>query len=174
MVEIGADEIMAMATAVVNRYYGGERAQRRDLIGESVAGVLKACANYREESGCSFSTFAYKCAKNEVAMYLRRERKWKEMLSEKDVDLEEVEAEGFMELFVSRPQENIEKLKGIVEMFKSDTDKAIVREILSGKKRALIAEDFGVSRQNVSRIFVKMKRIVRGKFKYEDGEVIER
>ena len=107
-------------------------------------------------------------------MYLRRERKWREMLSEKDVDLEEVEAEGFMELFASRPQENIEKLKGIVERFKSDTDKAIVREILSGKKRALIAEDFGVSRQNVSRIFVKMKRIVRGQFKYEDGEVIER
>ena len=79
-----------------------------------------------------------------------------------------------MQLFASQPQENIAKLKGLVARFKSDTDKAFVREIMSGTKMSLIAEDFGVSRQNVSRIFVKMKRIVRGQFKYEDGEVIER
>lgn len=175
MVEIGDDEVMAIATAVVNKYYLGERALRRDLIGESVVGVLKACASYREDSGCKFSTYAYKCAKNEVATYMRRERKWRGLQSDKEVDFEDILVGGVIDdgAFLLA-QDGIDKLRVIEGRFKSERDKAIMRDILSGKKRSLIAEEFGVSKQSISRVFVKMKRLARGAFRYEDGEVIER
>lgn len=171
MVEVAVDEVMAIARAVVRRYYWGEVALREDLIGESVAGVLKACEKFDEGRGGSFSTFAYKCAKNEVAMYLRRERKWRELLSERDVDVEGVDSG---EEFVVRPQENLDRLKAVGCYFKRDRDKAIVADILSGEKMSRIAEKFGISRQSVSRVFVKMKAVARKMFKYEEGEVIEK
>ena len=173
-VEISDGEIMAIATAVVNKYYKGERALRRDLIGESVAGVLKACASYRDDVGCKFSTYAYKCAKNEVATYMRRERKWRELMSEKDVDVDEIIGEDMSENLLFRQQENLDRLMAVCRWFKKDRDKVIVSEILSGKKISSIADEFGVSKQSISRVFVKMKKLVRIKFKYEDGEVIER
>lgn len=174
MVEVAVDEVMAIARAVVRKYFRGEADLEEDLVGESVAGVLKACASYREDSGCRFSTFAYKCAKNEVAMYLRRERKWRGLLSECEVDIEGVGVGESVDELLSGQQENLDRLKVVCGKFRGERDKAIVADILSGEKMSRIAEKFGISRQSVSRVFVKMKAVARKMFKYEEGEVIEK
>lgn len=175
MVEIGDDDVVAIATAVVNAYFGDEAELRADLIGESVAGVLKACASFDGGRGCSFLTYAYKCAKNEVAMFMRRERKWRRLLSDKDVDFEEiVGVEDRDVMRESFPFDNIERLRVVKERFKSEDERRIVDELLSGKKQAVVARDFGINRGKVSYVYSKVKKMVNEMFVYEDGEVLER
>lgn len=175
MVEIGDDDVVAIATAVVNAYFGDEAELRADLIGESVAGVLKACASFDGGRGCSFLTYAYKCAKNEVAMFMRRERKWRRLLSDKDVDFEEIVGVSDKEVDGQvLPFDNIGKLSAVKNKFKCEDDKRIVDELLCGKKQTAIARDFGINRRRVSYVFSRIKKIANDMFKYEDGEVMER
>ena len=175
MVEFGEGEVVAIATAVVNRYFGGEDELREDLIGESVAGVLKACESFDGRRGGCFSTYAYKCAKNEVAMFMRRERKWRRLLSDKDVDFEDVV--GVSDRDVMRggfPFGNIEKLRAVKAKFKSEDERRIVDELLTGKKQTAVARDFGINRGKVSYVYSKVKKMANEMFVYEDGEVLER
>ena len=172
--EVDGGEAVAIATAVANRYYGVDNKMREDLIAEGVVGVMKAVASYREGVGCKFTTYAWKCARNEMAMYVRQEMKWRNLVDERVVDFEG--AVGCDDDFIgsTTEHERSDMLKELLSEFKGERGREIAERLLSGERQADVAEEFGVSRQRVWRIFSRIKAVANERFEYKDGELTRR
>lgn len=158
---------VAIATAVVNAYYKGEREKRADLIHEGVVGVLKAKKSYREGEG-SFLTYAYACALNEMRMYMRGERKWRANVVLRELRDLDCDSGICLEEQVCAGGEvcRLRKRLGIEEG-------SIGWELLEGRSQTEIAEEFGVSRQRVNNEFRRIKEKAAAIFRYFNGELTE-
>ena len=60
------NRIKRIANKVASRYKNAQGVEREDIQQASLLGVLEAQARWTEDSGCQFSTMAYRYAMNEV------------------------------------------------------------------------------------------------------------
>lgn len=171
MVEISGGEILAMATAVVNKWYGGEKRDREELVSAGCLGVCKAVRNFNEGMGWKFSTFAYRCARNEISMYLRGERKWRDMVEWDEVGEDSMVGEDGREHWNGEVESS-----GLADFIRGmgARERYVIEEIMRGRKQTEIAGEVGCSRQQINRIVNDIRKKVCERFEYRNGGVFER
>lgn len=71
---------MKLVPYIYNKYFYGLKKYKDDLFQCGYMGLWKACKRF-EETKSKFSTFACKCIKNEMLLFLRQENKQKGQIS---------------------------------------------------------------------------------------------
>lgn len=71
---------MNLVHSVVNRFFPTYRGNE-DIVEEGMLGLVKAANAFDEDSTVAFSTYAFCAIRNEIISYLRRERKYDDLLS---------------------------------------------------------------------------------------------
>lgn len=66
--------------AVINRLFPAYRGND-DVISEGLVGLVKAANAFSEDSTVAFSTYAFCAIRNEIIDYLRRERRYDDIIS---------------------------------------------------------------------------------------------
>lgn len=175
MSRFSGDELMAMGTDVYNKWFRGFSRWKEDIIMEAVAGLLKAEAKFDDSYGVSFLTFGYKCARNKVNMYLRREKKFNNLVADiEDEVFEKIKDNSYDNCDKSISySNNIKLVMSCVGVMKPKYN-AIANELIKGNAQNKVAEKYGVSRQRVCNIFNNIKKKVVEKYKCENGEMVER
>ena len=109
-----------------------------------------------------------------MAMYMRQEMKWRNLVDERVVDFEG--AAGCDDDFIvsTTEHERSDMLKELLSEFKGERGREIAERLLNGERQADVAEEFGVSRQRVWRIFSRIKAVANERFEYKDGELTRR
>lgn len=170
--EVG--EMVAISTAVYNGRFRRWAEWKEDLVSEGVLGIMRAIEVYDESRGVKLGTFAWKCAERRMLMFLRKERKHREVLASASVDdLEECigVADDYSNIFPFTPQrEAVSSVKVVINGVEVD----VLRELLDGGKQKDVARRCGVTRQYVSYIFKRVCDDIRKNYVYEDGEIVRR
>lgn len=149
-----------IARAVVRRYYYGI-GEAEDLVQEGIMGIVRARERYEAGRGASFTTYAYKSARNAICRYLKKEAEWRRHVVSCEYDVAVETSEGFAEGYI----EEIREWLGLKEG-------TIGAEIMKGRRQSDIAKEFGVSRQLVSKEFSKIKKMVLSRYELKGGELI--
>ena len=71
---------MKLVHAVINRLFPTYRGNE-DVIAEGTLGLVKAATAFNEDSTVAFSTYAFCAIRNEIVSYLRRERRFDDLVS---------------------------------------------------------------------------------------------
>lgn len=152
----------------------------------AVIGLIKAAKNYDETKQINFSTFAGKCIRNEILLYLRQQQSNRLKANYNTISLEKTvfEENGNKILLIDKipgnvniEQELINNEK-IIHLYKaisnlSDSERFIIEHSygLNNKKilrQKQLAEIIGQSQANVSRIIKKIfKKIKQEMEKYD-------
>lgn len=61
---------------IYDKYYKNEKRYKEDIIQCGMLGLWKACKRFSERNNCRFSTFASICIRNEMGMFMRKQRKF--------------------------------------------------------------------------------------------------
>lgn len=173
---MSGEELIALSTAVYNKYYSKEKVLRDDLISEGVLAMLNAQDKFNDVGFNLLSTYFWTCAKNGMAQFIRRENKYREHVIAKDLSTiqEFVQA---TDDYVNDEEylEGIEKVKCVgLKSSWSDRTKDMINEIFSGETQAVIAKRHGVSRQCVSSAFERVKKKATKVYSFIDGELVEK
>lgn len=131
----------------------------QDNIQNGYVGLIKAVDSFDESTGNTFSTYAFRCIFNEIAMDLRRRNKYA-----KDISLHAVLAEGdtrddpltiedvlsyeddYTPLYI---QEFVQCL--------DEREITVLRYLMGGKNQIYISNRLGMTRSNVCLIVKKMR-----------------
>ena len=71
---------MKLVHTVINKLFPAYRGNE-DVFEEGTLGLVKAANSFDEEAGVAFSTYAFCLIRNEIISYLRRERRYDDVLS---------------------------------------------------------------------------------------------
>lgn len=82
---INFEDNISLVGKVYQNYYARFKWLKEDLIQVGSIGLWRACKSFNEEKNTCFSTYAFKCIKNEMAMLLRKECKHYEYCVELDI-----------------------------------------------------------------------------------------
>lgn len=77
---------LEMVKAIYNKYFSSYRWLRDDLIQEGNIALFKACQKFDASKGVKFATFAYKCIKNDMLLFLMQETKYSKYSSSAAID----------------------------------------------------------------------------------------
>lgn len=177
VIDIDGAEVLAIARGIASaRFRGVARDIRDDLVSEGVVAILEARGRYSAESGVKFSTYAWACAEKKMVEYYVREAKRlgveAEDFFETNCDLSyDGEYDVFNEL---KNAELLEKMMGCVGRGRSvGVKRKILFHLLEGEKMSGIAEQLGLSRQWVYKLFNQIKEEMLHKYTYKNGELKE-
>ncbi len=137
---------------VINTHFAAIKDQREDLIQVGMMGLWKACLKY-EDNKSRFSTFAIRCIKNEVLMYIRGLRRMNDRAVCQFSQLEEHEKEMLM----WQPAFEIEESDIYLSLLTPKERDLFVR-IARGQSEEKIAKVYGMTKAGVSARFQKLKR----------------
>ena len=149
-------------------------AEIEDLAQEGMIGLFQAIRDYSDNSGASFSTFAYKCVKNRcmTAITAANRKKHSPLNTYISIFYNDDESEGDEKSVVSdeginNPEsiylrrEKLERMYAEMEMKLSFLEKKVVDFYLEGLSRREIAERLGKTEKSVdnalTRIHNKLK-----------------
>lgn len=76
---IPVEQHLGLARKVAWKYRGA--AEQEELLSVAYLGLTKAGVRYQPERGGTFSTFAYIVVESEILIFLRKEKRWKGLLS---------------------------------------------------------------------------------------------
>lgn len=108
-----------------------------DLYQEGCIGLIKAANSYNKNSNIKFSTYAYICIRNEILMYLRKNKN-----NYKNVSLNKMFNNVKLEYFLSDGKEDI--LDSLINAeVRSNLFKAI-NEVLTDREKIVIVMSFGL------------------------------
>lgn len=135
---------------VFNTHFADKRTIENDLVQEGMIGLWNACRNYNESRGVAFSTYATKCIRNAMMMYVRKEYK----KANDVVSLEALQEAGADDTALSvRYDEKLERDLLMQKVLKH-ADKVGMREMinmkLQGKTQGEIASSLHMSPARVS------------------------
>lgn len=138
------------------------RQDKEDICQSGFIGLWKACMYYNDCHGNTFSTFAVKCIRNEINLYLRHERK------NKSICFTDIEAAN--ENKDTKPLENygavtpdFTELKFyIITRNLSISDKTILRMIFEGYSQPEIARMYKVSKSAMSKRIIRIRNQIIG------------
>lgn len=148
-----------------------------DLISIGTIGLIKGIDSYKENKGVKLTTYAAKCAENEILMYFRSNKKYNNNVSLNDVIAHDKDGGEITLIDVLKEQEinfedNIEYKDNIKELNKylnilNNRELEIIKKrygLLNEKEKTQkeIAKEMHISRSYVSRIekraLIKMLR----------------
>lgn len=172
MYKISGEDMMKMARHLARKYYSGYILEYDEIVSECLVGIMRAAKLYDEGKGVTFATYAYASARRTVAMYLKKERRWWERTQ---LDGGDIQADTFVDYGeLDTEKYAVEDMRArVMENITGKKAREIAAELLKGKEQRDICEEFGISRQYVSRIFVKIRDTARELYTYENG-VLER
>ena len=136
---------------VVNEDFASYVRFREDIEQEGMLGLWTACQTFDETRGTAFSTYATKCIKNRIAMYLRKELAYRSRVLSLDklIDEDKGLATFVEEVYSS---EDIDDKESIQLMKKYDAW-GIIDLKLEGKTQRQIAKILNVNEATVSERF---------------------
>jgi RNA polymerase sigma factor (sigma-70 family) len=166
---LSGEEMMAMANAVYNSKFRGQRVlDRLDLVEEGVVGIIRAGERYDESKG-KFSTYAWKSAYRKMLRAVMRESgKVANTVYDYDFDCIGEEDDDYDE----RKIVSVGIVGKLRELNKNDNE--ILNELLACKKQNDVAKEFNVSTQRVSKVFRDFKNSVNERFEIINGELCEK
>ena len=151
---------MNLVYHVLNKNYS-YLAHDEDIIQEGMIGLWKACLHY-DPLKSEFSTFAYKCILNSIRYELRKQGKYynikfvsfdNPVSDDSSIDLEQLLPSKSDEL---ADAEYRTALQCALESL-NERDRQIIILLIQGWKQVAVAEKFGITQAQVSRIKKKLK-----------------
>ena len=136
-----------------------------DIVQEGMIGLWKACLHY-DPSKSEFSTFACTCILNSIRYELRRRSKYYNIKfisldhpvdDDKEIDLEQLLPSKSDEL---ADAEYREAFKEVFESF-NERDQKIIHLLIQGCRQVAIADQFGLSQTQISKIKNKLKSKIK-------------
>lgn len=151
----------------ISKKYQNTGIELEELFSIGVVGLIKGIKNFKPEKGVRLNTFAAKCIRNEILMYLRNEKKWSELtsLSESiytDKNGNNLKVEDLVidkRIKIVEELETSEMVSNILTLVlnKMSTKEIIVFLLnLSDKEQKFIAEELNTSQSYISRILGKI------------------
>lgn len=158
---------MGLVYYVVCRYFP-QCIANQDAIQNGYIGLIKAVDSFDESTGHAFSTYASRCIFNEIAMDLRKQKKYA-----KDISLCTVLAnsdrqdEHFTIEDVLMYEDDYTPIC-IQEFVRCLDEREIIvlRYLIAGKTQAYIGDQLGTSRSSISRI-IKIMRLKWNEYCYK-------
>ena len=147
-----------LAHWVLAKYYY-RRQMDEDLQQVARLGLWKACVNFKEDSGFTFSSYASRVMLNELSNYFRdASRTCRDNYS--DISLSTIVSDDGMTLEMALPGDMDVQFMDLNGFWKSLTskEKKIVTMLMQGLTNREIGKNIGVSNQRVSEIRLKAKQ----------------
>ena len=156
---IDFEENMPLVVDTYNKHFTKLYKYKEDLIQSGNLGLWKDCLKYNENKGYKFSTFAVKCIKNEMAMFLRKELKHWYYCTDYVIENDLGEKINILDTLSDETQvqfmeENCNINNAIDKLKHSE----IVKEHLKGYCQYEIAKKQGVTHQRISKIIKEAKQ----------------
>ena len=153
------EENMALVVDVYNKHFTRLCKYKEDLIQSGNLGLWKACLKFDESKGYKFSTFAVRCIKNEMGMFLRKELKHGYYCTDFVIEDEKGEKVNILDILsdekeVPFMEENCDT-NSIIEKLKHSE---VVKDCLKGYCQSEIAKRQGVTHQKISKIMKDTKK----------------
>lgn len=163
-----------------------------ELLSAGYVGYAKALKTYQKGKNVKFSTYAYRCIKNEILYFLRREKRhkdndvslYKPMSTDKNGNVMTVDSTISSEDMGEKSLEEkietnmtIEIMLEIIDEYLSETEAFIIKArygigLPKQKTQKEIADEIGMSQANISKlekgILDKVKKIMGSKYKIKD------
>lgn len=143
-----------------------------DIVSEGTLGLIKAARNFDGDKGYKFATYAVRCIRNEMLMFLRRlNRQVPYEISintpiGKDKDGNELCLADTLESEYGNPETEIDKSVFYAFMDKQKPkDKKLVAAICNGFSQKDIAKELNVLQPTVSRRLSRLKKRAKNELK---------
>lgn len=186
--DILAAKNMALVHSIVKRF-GNTGIEYNELLSAGFVGYTKALTTFAKGKDVKFSTYAYRCIKNEILYFLRREKRHRDndvslskpMSTDKNGNVMTVESTISNEdMGVKSVEDNVimgENVKVMIEIIQNDLTEIesfimMERNGLNGHKAKTqkeIADDINMSQANVSKLekntMEKIRKIMMTKYK---------
>ena len=172
---ISGEEMMRLAGCVWRAYFSGEKRCREDLVAEGALGIVAGLDKYDPGRGVALTTYMCTCARNAMAMWMKRERKRRQAEVCGGLELVEVQGEFDLERIaqderVGMAMAQVREASGVLR----PRANAIANELLKGRRQIDVAKQFGVTRQNVNNVFKKIKRRITERYEYDGGQLVRK
>lgn len=142
--------------------YAGAETEFEDLMSVGSIGLLKAVNGFDPSRNIRFTTYASKCVKNEMLMYLRKEKNVINVPLEDHIERDNQEDEVWKE---TERRINCAQIEQLTELLpEKQREVAVLRFGLKGEKernQKEVAELLGVSQSYVSKTEKKFVRILK-------------
>lgn len=161
------DSNIGLVYSVFNQTFSSFRWLEDDLIQEGMIGLWKACKTFNKTRGTMFSTYAVKCIRNEMYMFLRKERKHIENVTSLDMPIDENKGKTLFIDLLEEPEvvEDWKEHKYVIDLLLYYADvyggKEIVLLKLKGMKQVDIAKKIGIHQVVVSEKMRELCSLVR-------------
>lgn len=131
---------------------------REEILAEARVGLWKACKTYDSSQGFTFSTYAVRVIFNQVGMFMRKQRKYSNMIS--------------LDSFIEGTDESISLVNvlGYEHDFNSELNaKSIIaklnnypvlKRLVTGEKQKDVAKSVGLSQAQISRIYRRERKLL--------------
>ena len=142
----------------------------QDYFQEGTIGLIKAVKHFNSDSSFSFSTYAYKCIKNEICKYAKKESKYSNLISLNQIIYDDVEsgdliidgAKDILDIVIEN--ETNEELNSIVNEYLNDIEKKIVdMYYFNNTNQNDIANLLNIKQYKVSRINFRLLKKLKDK-----------
>ncbi len=143
--------------------YTGSGAEFEDLISVGSIGLLKAAGYFREDKNVKFSTYAARCIRNEILMYLRKNNRKEILLDNWEKELYADTRDLVWEAVEKK--ENHEALKKAASKLPARQKEIVWKRfgLGSGKESSQkeVAEEMGISQSCVSKAERKFTALLK-------------
>lgn len=173
---VSGEEMMKLAGHVWSKYFKGERESRDELVAEGVLAMVKASGSYKADNGVKETTYLCVCARMAMAMWLRKQRKnWRGVVGADVVDFvgDRVSDDGEDMYEMLARADVVDKVREANGVMRPKAN-AIANALLNGERKVDVARKFGVSKQNVSNMFIKLKKRTLEKYDYVNGVLVDK
>lgn len=154
-----------------NQWYWMYGWLEEDLIQEGMIGLWKACQTFDVTRGNLFSTYAVKCIKNEMGMFLRKESRYFSRVESLDAKIDNDGKSTFLETIEAQEEGMTDYEKYVLELAISKAKELgfwnIVELRLKGMQQVDIAKQLGIHQVTVSERMNKLYAEVRKELEKE-------
>jgi RNA polymerase sigma factor (sigma-70 family) len=168
------ENMIALATAVYNKYFTRFSDLRDDLINEGILGIIKCEPCYNEDRG-NFATFVWICAKRSMIIYLKKEYRHRRMIAKDEVETvcEFVPDEKYGVNVPYDSDKELDKIRELISGYKGKR-KQIAEDLLRCERPKDLVDKYGLTKQRISQIYVDIKKKSNEKYEFKDGYLIEK
>lgn len=161
------EENKNLVYTVYKQYFSTLDYLKDDILQCGFLGLWKACLKFDDKREIAFSSFAIKCIKNEILMFLRTELKHKNVIS-LNLKNENGDELDISEIIID--EKNINNYENIIlknHIIENCHNKETIKLFLHGFNQKEIAKKLGVSQTCVSRRIQRDKKRIKESLEIE-------
>lgn len=160
--------------------FGVEREDYEDIVSEGTIGLIKAAKTFDASKNVKFATYASRCIKNEIFMYMRKEKKYSKNTISLETPIKEDKKGNTITIMDILPSKvNFTKditddtafcqFMNIVLNCLQSNEKIVMLYKISNKKQIEIAKIVNISQSYVSRVESRVSKKIKS-YIYNDTE----